>query len=399
MNNSDSKFREWVFVMWRPILIFIGLTLVVSFLFGFKLGNLTPSASEPEISYINSVSSGSELLKNPVYFVHKLPVYVLFKLDVNSLAAYRAISAFFAGLAIVSCFFILREWYTNKIALLGSGLFLSSAWILHTGRLATPESSYLLLMPLVWAAVWLYFTTFRKTALFVLSFLCAASIYIPGFAWLLLFTIIWQHKRIWEEIQYVPWWFRTFCMLIIVGGLIPLLWASVSTPSILLLASGLPEHLPSLRSLFENFIHIPENLFLRGPDDPVRWVGRLPLLDVFSTAMFFLGIYSIRYSLKQHKIQILTGSSIFFILLITTGGALTITVLMPAIYILIAGGMAFLLQQWFTVFPRNPLAHTLATSLISISVLLACFYHINHYFIAWPQTPATKSSFRHSLVK
>ena len=188
-------------------------------------------------------------------------------------------------------------------------------------------------------------------------------------------------------------------MLIIVGGLIPLIWASVNTPSILLLASGLPEHIPSFRSIFDNFIRIPENIFLRGPDDPVRWLGRLPLLDVFSTAMFVLGIYSIRYSLKQHKIQIIIGSSIFFALLITTGGALTVTVLMPAIYILIAGGLAFLLQQWFTVFPRNPLAQTLATSMISISVLLVCFYHINHYFVAWPQTPTTKSSFRHSLVK
>ncbi len=385
--------------MWRPILIFIGVTLIVSMLFGFKLGNLTTSASEPETSYINSVSSGSELLKHPVYFIHKLPVYVLFKLNVHSLVAYRAVSAFFAGIAVVSCFFILREWYTNRIALLGTGLFLCSAWILHTGRLATPEASYLLLMPLVWAVVWLYFTTFRKTALFVLSLLCTVSTYIPGFAWLLLFIIIWQHKRIWEEIKYVPWWFIGFCILVIVGGLIPLIWAGVNTPNVFLLASGLPDHLPSIRSVFDNLIHIPENLFLRGPNDPVRWLGRLPLLDVFSTAMFVLGIYSVRYGLKQQKIRILTGSSVFFVVLIATGGALSITVLMPAIYILIAGGIAFLLQQWFAVFPRNPLAHTLATSLISISVLLVCFYHLNHYFVAWPKTPATKSSFRHSLVK
>lgn len=386
-------------MMWRPILIFIGVTLVVSFIFGFKLGSLTPATSEPEQQYVNSISSGIELLRHPVYFVHKLPVYVLFKLDVNSLAAYRAVSTFFAGLAVVSCFFILREWYSNRIALLGTWLFLSSAWVLHTGRLATPEASYLLLMPLIWAAVWLYFTTLRKTALFVLSLLCSACFYIPGFGWLLIFTAIWQHKRIWEEIKYVPWWFRTLCGLVLISGLMPLAWAGINSPNELLLASGLPNAVPSVKSLLENLIHIPEYLFVRGPDDPVRWLGRLPILDVFSTAMFILGLYSIRYSLKQHKIQILVGSSIFLSLLITTGGAVTVTVLMPALYILIAGGVAFLLQQWFTVFPRNPLARTLATTLISISVLLVSFYHISHYFVAWPQTPATKSAFSHTLVK
>ena len=210
---------------------------------------------------------------------------------------------------------------------------------------------------------------------------------------------MWQHKRIWEEIKFVPWWFRTFCGFIILAGLIPLIWASINSPNELLLASGLPNTVPSLKSLLENFIHIPEYLFLRGPNDAVRWLGRLPLLDVFSTAMFILGLYSIRYSLKQHKIRILVGSSIFLSLLIIAGGAVTVTVLMPALYILIAGGVAFLLQQWFTVFPRNPLAHTLATSLVSVSVLLVSFYHISHYFIAWPQTPATKSAFSHSLVK
>ncbi len=399
MKQSGSKFREWVFMMWRPILAFLGVALVVSSILGFRLGALTPAASAPEQNYIASVNSGKELLKHPVYAVHKVPVYVLSKLRVNRLAAYRAVSAAFASLAVVSCFFVLREWYTNRIAVLGSWIFLSSAWVLHTGRLATPEASYLLLMPLLWAVVWLYNTTLRKTALLLLSFLCAASFYIPGFGWLLIIIAIWQHKRIWDELKFVPWWFRVICGIVIAVGLAPLVWAGVASPRELLLAGGLPEHLPTLKSLALNLLGIPEQLFARGPNDPVRWLGRLPLLDVFSTAMLVLGIYSIRYHLKLIRIQLLVGSSLLLALLITLGGPLTITVLMPAVYILIAGGMAFMLQQWLAVFPRNPIARTIATTLLAVSVLLVSFYHINHYFIAWPQAPATKAAFSGKIVQ
>lgn len=386
-------------MMWRPILIFLSVALIVGCILGFRLGGLTKGVSAPEQSYVASITSGKEILKHPVYAVHKLPVYVLFKLDVNRVAAYRAVSALFASLAVVSCFFILREWYTNRIAVLGSWLFLSSAWILHTGRLATPEASYLLLMPLLWAAVWLYNTTLRKTALLLLSFLCAASFYIPGFGWLLVITAIWQHKRIWDELKQVPWWFRVLCGFVIVVGLVPLLWAGIGSQRELLLAAGLPNNVPNLKTLAENLVHIPEYLFVRGPGDAVRWLGRLPVLDLFSGTMLLLGLYSMRYHLKLIRMQLLVGSTAFLALLITLGGPLTVTVLMPAVYILIAGGVAFMLQQWFTVFPRNPIARTIATTLISVSILLVSFYHINHYFIAWPQTPATKAAFKQSLLK
>ena len=386
-------------MMWRPILAFLGVTLVVGYMFGFRLGNLTPGASLPESSYVAQISSGREILKHPVYVVHKLPVYVLFKLRVHHLAAYRAVSAAFASLAVIGCFFVLREWYTNRVAILGSGLFLTSAWILHAGRLATPEAAFLLLMPLLWAAVWLYNTTFRKIALLLLSFLCAASFYVPGFIWLLVMLAVWQRKRIWDELKAVPVWFRIICGAVIVVGLVPLVRASVTSPDELLLALGLPDYLPSPRMIGENLLHIPEQLFVRGPNDPVRWLGRLPLLDIFSSVMLVLGLYSVRYHLKVIRIQLLIGSSVLFAILMTLGGPVTITVLMPAAYILVACGMAFMLQQWFTVFPHNPIARMAATSLIAISVILVSYYHISHYFIAWPQTPATKAAFSHTLVK
>lgn len=388
-----KKIKAWVFMMWRPILAFVAVSLVVSATLGYKLGSLTGGASQTERQYIASINSGRNILEQPVYAVHKIPVYGLNKLATKRLAVYRLVSASFAALAVVSCFFVLREWYSDRIAILGSFIFLCSAWVLHTGRLATPEASFLLLMPLLWAVVWLYNTTLRKTALLLLSMLCAICFYVPSFGLLLLMAAIWKHKKLWEELSQVPWWFRLLCLLVVLIGLTPLGLAALKTPQVLLLAAGLPENLPALSSLIKNAISIPEHLFVRGPVDPVRWLGRLPLLDVFSWVMLVLGVYSIRYHLKQIRIQVMAGSSLLLILLLILGGPLTITVLMPAIYVLIAGGLAFMLQQWMTVFPRNPIARALAVSLLSGSVLLVAFYHLNHYFVAWPGSPTTKAAF------
>ena len=394
-----KKFRAWVFMMWRPILAFLTIAVIVGCVLGFNIGSLTPGASLSEQQYVSSLTSGKLLLKDPTYIVHKIPMYALFKLNIHSLALYRAVSAAFATLAVVSCFFILREWYTDRVALLGSWLFLSSAWVLHVGRLATPEASFLLMMPLLWTAVWLYNTTLRKSALLLLSLFSALAFYIPGFGWLLVVAGIWKYKHLLKETKQVPWWFITICVLIILATLAPLAWASAKDSGVLLSAFGLPHQLPQLRTILNNLIDIPVSLVLLGPSDAVKWLGRLPILDAFSTAMLILGIYSIRYHFRLTRIQLLTGSTIILIALISLGGAVTITSLIPVVYILIAAGVAFMLQQWLTVFPRNPVARTVATSLMSVAILFVSFYHINHYFIAWPQTPATKAAFNKSLLK
>ncbi|HSX23794.1 MAG TPA: hypothetical protein VLE74_01710 [Candidatus Saccharimonadales bacterium] len=394
-----EKLKAWVFLMWRPIVAFLAIGLVIGVIFGFRLGSLPPGTSRPEQAYLGSVASGRQLLDNPLYGLHKVPVYALFKLHAHSIAVYRAVSVLFASLAAVSCFFILREWYSDRVAILGTWLFLTSAWILHIGRLALPDVIYLSILPFLWAAIWLYNTTLRKTALAVLSCMVAICFYTPGFCFLVIMVAVWQHSLVWKELKQVPVWFRLVCALIILVLLIPLVRVGIKAPRELLAVGGLPAHVPHLTAILKNFWNIPAYLFLKGPSDPVRWLGRLPLLDIFSIAMLALGLYSTRYHLKLVRIKLLAGSTLLLVVLITLGGPVSITALLPVIYIFIAGGIAFMLQQWFSVFPYNPIARGIATTLMSITVLLVSYYHINHYFIAWPQTPATRASFRQSLIK
>ncbi len=379
--------------MWRPFLLCFGVLLVVGFVFGFRLGSLTHGVSAPEQSYVMSIYSGKALLNNPLYLAHKVPIYILFKLGVHAVGAYRAVSALFAISAVVSCFFILREWYSLRVAILGTWLFMSSAWVLHIGRLATPEASFFLVLPLLWAAIWLYFTTLHKTALIVLSVLLGLCLYLPGMVWFFLVLAIWQRKAIWREVKRVPIWYRIGASLVLVLILLPLLLAVIRSADVAIAALGLPSHPPTIKQLGQNAWNLPVSLFWRGPADPVRWLRPVPVLDAFSGVMLLLGLYSLRYHVTLIRTQVLLVVIGIASVLIVLGGPVTLSALVPILYLFIAAGIAFFLQQWFTVFPRNPLARGIATTFVSITVLLVSYYHINHYFIAWPQTPATRTAF------
>lgn len=391
--------KLWWFDSWQPLLIGLSVALVVSTVLGFRIGSLTQGVSEPEKQYVSSITSGQELLKHPSFMPHKLPTYILFKLGVTRPAAYRAVSATLAIGAVVSCFFILRRWYSLRVAILGSWLVLTSAWLLHYARLAVPESSFLLLMPLLWAAVWMYNTPKRRLAIVVLLVASIVSFYIPSFCWLIIGGIIWQRKIILEQFADTEWWFRVLAGLLTMTLLAPLLYAVIVNHGELLLISGLPNSLPKASEILRNLINIPMHLFLQGPNNPVTWLARIPLLDMFSAVMLLLGIYSLRYHILLIRSQLVVATSVILIFFTLSGGLVTMLALLPLIYLLIVGGIAFMLRQWFVIFPRNPVARGVGTTIMSIVVAMVSFYHINHYFIAWPHAPATRDAFQQTLLK
>jgi hypothetical protein len=71
--------------------------------------------------------------------------------------------------------------------------------------------------------------------------------------------------------------------------------------------------------------------------------------------------------------------------------------MLPFVYLIVAAGIGFMLQQWFRVFPRNPIARTLGASLITIAVISSSGYNLTHYFIAWAKAPETQSTFSRHL--
>lgn len=378
--------------MWRPLIVAIILLAIVGVVFGFKLGSSTNGVSTPEQQYVHSVVSGQGIVNNPSFAIHKVPVYALFKLHVSNIAAYRAVSTVFAVSAVIASFFILRRWYSNRVAGLGSALLLTSAWTLHVGRLATPESTFLLVLPLLAIFLWLIDTDSRW-AFTIFLLVAGLSLYLPGFVWLIVFFAIWQRKIIRAHYKKSKIFNKILGGLAVVVALVSIIYASFQSVNILLVTVGLPTSIPSASTLLNNAINIPRYLFWQGPNDPVRWLGRIPLLDVFSVVMLGLGTYRLRFYKHKNRALLTVGMASVMAVLIILGGAVTVTALMPIVYLLIAGGLAFMLQQWMTVFPRNPIARMTGFALMSAVVLLVVYYHTSMYFVAWARAPETRHVF------
>ena len=378
----------------------VGLAVVlVGILLGTKLMGLTGhhlSASEQLLgAHLTRNDLGLRtILKNPINLPFSLVVYSLEKLHLTDPLLLRGISALFGAIAIGAFYLVLKNWHSPRVAILGTALFATSAWSLHVTRLASPEVLLMAPMLLILCTTWLEVSPWRRTILVLYLVTSLLLIYVPAMIIFVIAGTAWQAKHIYAELRQLSLWFIACWIILGLLLLVPLFWMLSTAPHNALALLGIPSKLPTPKQYGLNLLNIPINLFARGPLDAARWLGRLPLLDIFSSIMVVLGLYAYAFRFRLDHTKLLAGIFLAGSLLVALGGNVTITLLMPFVYIVASGGITLMFQQWAAVFPRNPFAKTLATTLMSVIVLMAVFYNINHYFIAWPNAPETQQVFR-----
>lgn len=368
-------------------------TLVL--LLTFRLGTITPGFTEAELQQRAHTATTTSIVSNPLHLHQKVGQFILQKLDHKGPAAMRAPSVLMGLTAIVCMYIVLKNWYTTRVAVLGAFLFATSSWQLHFSRLATPEINFLMPLLLLVGSVWMHRDKFMMFAPVLTLISGILMLYTPGMIWFVFLIFIWRRrlvKRVFKRLSAAQ---QVGTVLVSVLALAPLVWAFALDTGLITSWLGFPETWPRPLAYLSNLVSIPRELFIRGAADPVYSIGHLPLLDVFTSCMVLLGIFVFYFKLGLDRTRLLFGAGAISILLVALDGPVAITLLLPIVYILASGGIALLLQQWFTVFPRNPVARALGVVLISSTVLLSAGYHLSHYFVAWPNVPDTKASFSH----
>jgi hypothetical protein len=115
-----------------------------------------------------------------------------------------------------------------------------------------------------------------------------------------------------------------------------------------------------------------------------------PLLNVGESVLFIAGLILLVKRPILRGNYFLLGTLIVSTILIVIGGSATIAMLTPLIYLTIAGGLFYMLDQWLTVFPRNPIAKYSGVLLLMTLVSFSILYHLRAYYTAWPNAPETK---------
>lgn len=394
MRFSIEKYRDLALSYWQPAVYYGMLLVFFGLLLWFRLGSLTGGFSMQEEFAAQTSASLGNITADPLNAPFTLLAYLfgLIYSGGDTLLPVRAAATVIGLITLSTFYWLVRHWHGERTAILSSIIFGCSAWFLHTARLGTPDVMLFLLLALVAFTVW-----FKKTSnglVLIAGFaLAAALMYIPGMLWLLAIGAAWRGKEIIRLAKKHRWYFAAGAALML-ALIAPLLKTVYEQPTTGRILAGLPaEGGLSATGALDRLVHIPINLVASGPDNPMIWLGKLPILDAFSIAMLALGAYLyVRYRhLPRSKVvgvAILGG-----VLLIALGGAVTLSIIIPFVYILVAAGIGYMLDRWTKVFPRNTIAQAIGVALVSLAVITVSWYGLRHYFVAWPNAPETKEVF------
>jgi hypothetical protein len=392
MNRLASLFRRA-----KPSHVYTGIALVLlTAFYTYRLGSLPDGLSRTEFFSSSDPVGWHGIYDDPFYLPLKLLRSALFFMqpDHGQLLT-RLANVPFGILAIVCFYIVVRWWYGLRIANLSTILFAASAWSLHVTRFAGFETLYFAALPtllLCHIALQRYKGNPFVAAATLGAWLC--MLYVPGLIWFVVVSACIQRKYLVEAFQEMSVRLRLASAAFAIV-MLPLLLRHFIRPGALLTWIGLPETWGTPLHIAKEIVAVPVHLFIRGPQYPEIWLGKAPILDIFCLALAIVGLYFFARRYDASRSRLLIGVLIFGILLIGLEGAVSISLLIPLLFVFAATGLAYLLKEWLKVFPSNPVPRTLGVGLIIVAVAMSVTYNTRAYFVAWPHAPATEATFRY----
>jgi hypothetical protein len=382
----------------RRLLVWLLAALIgVSWLLLHKLGSLVGGLSHGEVTAAVTPVGWHGIYHQPLDLPLKLArsvVFVLFPDHGQTLT--RLPNVLFGALAIISFGVLVRLWHGRRTAVLATALFAFGAWTLHNSRLASFDVLYLWAMPTLVCSHYLLRKYFQKPAVWYGNLIVwGLLLYIPGLVWLVAADMVMQRRFLLQGWRHhARWWQRLLGIFMWLIWL-PLLVVDLGRSGQAMAWLGLPAHFAAPLTIVKQFVAVPVHLFIRGPQYPELWLGRAPILDIFVLVACALGIYFYATHRKSLRSRYLALLAVLGFILVGLGGPVSISLLVPLLYMAAATGLAYLLHDWLKTFPNNPLARSLGVSVVVFAVMLSCLYNYRAYFIAWPHNAVTRVTFQY----
>ncbi len=288
-------------------------------------------------------------------------------------------------------FWLAKEWFGRLIATFGTLIFASTPWIAILARQA--DGQIMLLTPCILLVCYLWLIrTKQRQNLAWLTFCTAGavSLYIPGMFWVILAGLIISRKRILTVSKDVKKWKLLGSLLITIALLLPLAISIFNNFSIVRSLLLIPGSFTSVADIGKNIVWASLSIFWQSPQHLYFSIGRWPMLNILQTSLAFLGIFIIWARARR----VWYGLSTLVVLSILAAGInhnfAFLLLGAPSIMIFICAGLRYLLTEWRTIFPRNPLARGLSVAILVLLVIAQVYFGLHYTLTAWPHTIATK---------
>ncbi|MBI2588621.1 glycosyltransferase family 39 protein [Candidatus Saccharibacteria bacterium] len=371
---------------------YVGLTVLVFFLYFWRLDSLTKGLSQAELSARAASNSLQTIVESPLNAPYHFLQYLLTHFTSTTAFYLRLPSAILAVVLMWAFYYLAKAWFGKIIGVLSALIAASTPLVILSARSATP--GILLLSPLALLAIYTWLEkpkTKTSVAWMALCLVAASTFYIPGGVWLVFGILIFKRRRVAAALSKISRRYKVLGLLISLLLIVPLVYGLAKHPSLIRAWLLIPSDWPSAVEGLSQLGWAVLALTLQAPSPSDLIIGRLPILDAAQIILLIFGTYAMG-RLARAKIY----SLVFLIVLglIASGlnhSPIYLMFSLAAIFMLVAAGLRYLFVEWRKVFPRNPIPKYLALALMSILVGLHITYGLNYSLSAWPNTPSTKS--------
>ncbi len=375
-----SALKELLLYRYRYILGYIVLIGLGIALTTWQLGGIPPGFSQGETA---SAVLSSQLSLSAESFVN-LPYQVLQFLSLElfgpTILGIRLPSILLAIMVAFSAYFLLRRWFGESMAVMGTVLVITSVHFLLRGRTGTPlilHSLWPLLLLLSASMVSIQKKNWRKwLLLFVAS--AALALYTPFMLIILLIfaAIILLSRRGRVILSDVGGPFWTTCAFVFIILLLPLGWNLYQHPGVLSSYLGLTDA-PTFQLVVDRFKE-----FIQTMGD-IRPHESLVLTPILSLPAIGLGLWGATYAIchaARARYAVLLAWLLVSIALFVSVNELSIAIVFVPTSLLVILGFWRFVRRWYDIFPRNPYARLAAIAPIALVLLVLVQFNFERYF-------------------
>lgn len=370
----------------------------------WRLSTLTDNfASSSEVATKIQLFTNSPWWKSVsnIYGPYYLLLHGTFAIN-HSLMTLRLASVLVGMIVVALVYWTVTNWHGYKIGLMSTLILITSFGFLVVARQATPLVTQLLAVAaLVFAAVNL---THKQSplSLVLYSIVFAGTLYVPGGVCLALVTTIFIRQSLIKAYSAcIKRFAKPSLILLELLLLTPIAYRLIRhySPSQLAtwLGYGLHGKSHAWHSFFVNLVHVPLDLFAHASSlAPTLSIGHLPMLPVTFSIMTAIGLYVYLTHLSNWRWQAVL--LIFATSWLLSGfGIISPLSLLPLVAIIAGTGCAYLVKQWYDVFPYNPIARTTGLVLIFSILIFTGIYATRSYIVGWANSKATIASYTQTL--
>ncbi|HEX5797888.1 MAG TPA: hypothetical protein VFX79_00905 [Candidatus Saccharimonadales bacterium] len=335
---------------------------------------------------VGQSSSTDVILSESSYMPQKFFLYFTHSSGLSSEFMLKIYSFLFILLVVYLFYIVCLRWLGRNTALLTTLLFSSSSWMILSSQSLDFNNIYLVFIPLAICLNYLLAQNKNTWKLLFAGLLFAATLYSPGIIWSILGFIIllpFFMQKILEKYDLRKIW---MLLAIIFVTIIPLFVSFVLYPdNFAHILAG--DSQTTVSSFTQNLQASLEALFLNGIPDSNLWLVGTPIFNYLSCLLLVFGLVALFVDKRlKHRFDFLAVSLIFAVLALTFVGLPALSLIIPIVYLTAGYGIKFLLDNWYSIFPSNPVARNLGLSLVVFTVVLSSGYNIVRYYVAWPKT-------------